>query len=167
MIRAVNFAENFSKIFFRYNEDIQGAIVAYDSKSMRPVQSTASLQNSPGDAYLHFTIKADIVLFAPKPNMYLTGECTEVSFYDRYFFIYIFQITDSYISCLVCSIFNCTIPLIDAEGRRFQKDSFGLGDQIKFKVDKVRFDFGLRIRKYFFKILINFLEGLKSNGILG
>ena len=64
---------------FRYNEDVEGAIVSFDAKSMRPLQSTTSLQNSPGDAYLHFSIKVDIVLFAPKPSMYLTGVCTEVS----------------------------------------------------------------------------------------
>ena len=70
----------FDKFCFRYNEDIEGAIVSFNSKSMRPVQTTTSLQNSPGDAYLHFTVKVDIVLFAPKPNMYLTGVCTEVIF---------------------------------------------------------------------------------------
>ena len=50
------------------------------------------------------------------------------------------KITDSYISCLVCDIFNCTIPLIDKEGRRFEKDAFGIDDQIKFRVEKIEVD---------------------------
>ena len=52
----------------------------------------------------------------------------------------ILKITDSYISCLVCDIFNCTIPLIDKEGRRFEKDAFGIDDQIKFRVEKIEVD---------------------------
>ena len=62
----------------RYNEDLNGAIVSYNPSSVRPVSSSTSLQNSPADAYLHFTIKVEIILFAPQPGTYLTGECTEV-----------------------------------------------------------------------------------------
>ena len=65
-------------MFFRYNDEIEGAVVSYNPKTLRPVQSATSLHNSPGDAYIHFTVKVDVILFAPKPNMYLTGEVTEV-----------------------------------------------------------------------------------------
>ena len=65
---------------FRYNDDLHGAIVSFDKNSIRPTSSTTSLANSPADAFLHFTIKVDIILFAPKAGIYLSGECTEVNF---------------------------------------------------------------------------------------
>ena len=64
---------------FRYNDDLHGAIVSFDKNSIRPTSSTTSLANSPADAFLHFTIKVDIILFAPKAGIYLSGECTEVN----------------------------------------------------------------------------------------
>jgi len=65
----------------KYNDDLHGAIVSFDKNSIRPTSSTTSLANSPADAFLHFTIKVDIILFAPKAGIYLSGECTEVNFY--------------------------------------------------------------------------------------
>ena len=64
---------------FRYNQDLNGTIVSYNPLSIRPTTSTPSLQNSPADAYINFTIQVDIILFAPKPGTYLSGECTVVS----------------------------------------------------------------------------------------
>ena len=57
---------------------MHGAIVSFDKNSIRPTSSTTTLSNSPADAYLHFTIKVDIILFAPRAGIYLSGECTEV-----------------------------------------------------------------------------------------
>jgi len=109
----------------KYNEDLNGTIVSYNPTSIRPTTSTTSLQNSPADAYINFTIQVDIILFAPKPGTYLSGECTEI--------------TGSYISCIVCDIFNCTIPLIDHEGVKLERNIYG-GEVIKFKLDKLEVD---------------------------